>query len=231
MDVLSPFIFLRIVIILKVAFVFSLWILLPWVPILLLHYLFYLHYASIWLVADGELIFAWDPLAAGLYSLWLWSAIPRGRHSCCSLCSLFLFWVFFRVCRIGMGWCWVGYFGCWSSELFVLYFSWVLPAIGNNTLCLHPKQCSYLETGTPVSKAIRSQMRSEVWPGIVLPGCFVTIPQTNSLLAVPCPSCFGFHSLSVEHPSFSFPALRHCGQFWMPWSQHTGWWVGGGVHI
>lgn len=106
MDVHSPFIFLRIV-----AFPFSLWILLRWVPILLLRYLFHWHSASIWLGC-----WWWAHFCVRFPGSWSVFAMTLVVHSegKTQLLQLVLavFVFFFRVCRIGMDWCWVGYFGC-----------------------------------------------------------------------------------------------------------------------
>lgn len=149
--------------------------------------------------------FAWDFLASGLYSLWLSSFKSKGRTQLLQL----VLRVVFRVCRTGMGWCWVGYIGSWSSELYASFFSWMLPAIGYNILCLCSRQCSHLETDTLNSGAVRPQLGRQVWARVVLLSCFTAVPQPDCLLAAPCAILFWLpQSLGMEHPSFSFPAMR-----------------------
>lgn len=58
-------------------------------------------------------------------------------------------------------------------------------------------------------------MTREVWPGIVLPGCFTTVPQTVCWLPL-VPSCSGFHSLSTERPPFLFLFWGTVGSFECP---------------
>lgn len=81
MDVFPPFVFLILV---KVAFSFCLWILLPWVQILITSFICIPQISS-W-IADCELIFCvrflsiWSILYGSAHSS------QRGGHSCCSLC-------------------------------------------------------------------------------------------------------------------------------------------------
>lgn len=115
-------------------------------------------------------------------------------------------------------------------------FSWMLPATGNNTLCLCPKHCSQLETDTPVS-AIWSPMGREVWEGNVL--LAVWLPLLNS---VSCPSCHlvpattvSRHGVVLYFPSV-FYGSTHGGQSWMSWIMLSSNWgncqqtVAGGPH-
>lgn len=212
MDILSPFVFLRIVIIFKGAFPFALWILFPWVQVLLfitsfislLKYLDRLVIVSLFLceIPDSSSAFLWPTLP-----------MPSGEHCYCSLflvlfLSVSVFAAVFRVRSIGTGWCWVGYIGSWSSKLYASYFSWLLPATGNSTLCLFPKHCSHLDTDAPAS-AVWSHMGREAWAQVALSSCLTTVPQ----LFVSCPSYCLLLASTVSSHGASFISFHVLWQY------------------
>lgn len=160
-------------------------------------------------VADCELIFAWA-------SVWLRSSISRGRHSCCRLCLLFfseyagLAWADAKwdIVVAGLLSCLLSVFPTCYQQLEIVPCVSVPSSVHTWKQILLSQKLSGLKWEERCAQGLSCLVVS--WPHLRLsvgrPSCHLVLASTVSARSI-----LRF---------FSVP--RHCGQFWMPWSQQTG---------